>query len=133
MTPVILVIDDSLVVRRILESSLTRAGLRVVSFPDGIAAMQALSQGAVPLPDLLLLDVGLPKLDGYELARRFRATRYFAQLPIILLSGHTSLMDKLRGRLAGATTYLTKPFRPDDVLAAIHQYLPDAQRPPGAA
>lgn len=133
MTPVILVIDDSLVVRRILENSLTRAGLRVISFPDGFAAMRALSQGTAPLPDLLLLDVELPKLDGYELARRFRATRSFARLPIILLSGHASLMDKLRGRLAGATTYLTKPFRPADVLAAIHKYLPDTERPPGAA
>ena len=133
MTPVILVIDDSLVVRRILESSLTRAGLRVISFPDGIAAMRALSQGTAPLPDMLLFDVELPKVDGYELVRRFRATRHFAKLPIILLSGHTSLVDKLRGRLAGATAYLTKPFRPADVLATIQQYLPDAQRPPGAA
>jgi twitching motility two-component system response regulator PilG len=133
MTPVILVIDDSLVVRRILESSLTRAGLCVVSFPDGITAMRALSQGAAPLPDLLLLDVDLPRLDGYALARRFRATRPFAKLPILLFSGHTRLVDKLRGRLAGATAYLTKPFRPADVLAAIHRYLPDTPRPPGAA
>jgi DNA-binding response OmpR family regulator len=133
MPPIILVIDDSLVVRRILESSLTRAGLRVVSYPDGIAAMQALSQGTAPLPDLLLLDVDLPKLDGYELVRRFHATRQFARLPIILLSGHSGLRDKLRGRLSGASMYLTKPFRPTDVLAAISRYLPTATQPPGVS
>lgn len=124
MPPVILVIDDSMVVRCILESSLARAGLRVVSFADGLAALDALNKNTIPLPDLLVLDVGLPKLRGYELARLFHSTPRFATLPIIMLSGHTRLPDKLRGRLAGATRYLTKPFRPDDVLAAISQYLP---------
>jgi DNA-binding response OmpR family regulator len=133
MTPTILVIDDSLVIRRILESSLTRVGLRVFSFSDGMTALRALTQQAVPLPDLLLLDVGLPTLDGYALTRRFRATRQFATLPIILLSGHTGLVDHLRGRLAGASTYLNKPFRPADVLAAIARYLPEVQQPPGVA
>jgi twitching motility two-component system response regulator PilG len=133
MSPVILVIDDSLVVRRILENSLSRAGLRVVSFADGLAALDALNKKTMPLPDMLLLDVGLPKLSGYDLARLFRKTPPFASLPIIMLSGHDGLIDKLRGRLVGASAYLTKPFRPAELLAAIRTYLPATHQPSGAA
>lgn len=84
--------------------------------------MDALTQQQVPPPALV---VGLPKLDGYQVTRAFKQHSGFAQTPIILLSGHTGRLDKLRGRLAGADGYLTKPFQPAEVLAMIQAHLTD--------
>lgn len=123
MAPVILVIDDSLTVRTLLKISLQRAGYIVHTFSDGVQAMQALSKQDIPRPALLLLDVGLPKLDGYAVARAFKHHPELEQIIIIMLSGHDRTWDKLRGRLAGAKGYLTKPFQPAQVLAAIQTHL----------
>jgi twitching motility two-component system response regulator PilG len=119
----ILVIDDSLTVRTILKISLQRAGYVVHTFPDGVEALHALDKQDIPPPALLLLDVGLPKLDGYAVARAFKHHPDLERTIIILLSGHDHAWDKLRGRLAGAKGYLTKPFQPAQVLAVIQQHL----------
>src|SRR5215831_3812809 len=95
----VMVIDDSLTVRKIMESSLQREGFRAVTFPDGLQAMNALSKGDIPVPDLILLDVGLPKMDGYEIARALK--NRLSNTVIIMLSGRDGVFDKLRGRWAG--------------------------------
>jgi twitching motility two-component system response regulator PilG len=123
MGALVMVIDDSGTVRKILSASLQRAGFQAAVFRDGIEAMKALSSGDLPLPDAIVIDVQLPKMDGYELVRRFRARRPFATLPIIMLSGHDGWFDKLRGRWAGATVYLTKPFQPEQIITRLHRYL----------
>jgi twitching motility two-component system response regulator PilG len=123
MAQLVMVIDDSLTVRKILEASLQRAGMDVTTFADGLEAMQALTQRTTPVPQLVLLDVGLPKVDGYQVARTLRHHPGFAQTPIIMLSSHTSRLDKMRARLAGASGYLTKPFQPAEVLAVIQAHL----------
>jgi twitching motility two-component system response regulator PilG len=124
MDPVIImVIDDSLTVRKILEASLQRVGLGVSTFPDGLQAMQALTQQTTPIPQLVLMDVGLPKLDGYHVARAFKQRPGLEHTPIIMLSGHTGRLDKMRGRLAGAQGYVTKPFQPAEVIAVIQAQL----------
>ena len=97
----VMVIDDSLTVRKIMESSLRREGFQAVSFPDGLQAMSALSRGEIPVPDLILLDVGLPKMNGYEIARTFRQKNRLGNTVIIMLSGRDGVFDKLRGRMAG--------------------------------
>lgn len=119
MDYMVLVIDDSLTVRKILETSLLRAGFAASSFPDGIQAMQALTEGRVPIPDAIILDIGLPKMDGFAVARALKRQRAFKRAIIIMLSGHDSYIDKLRGRLAGANTYLTKPFQPAKMLEVL--------------
>lgn len=119
----IVVVDDSLTVRKILEISLDRAGFTVSSFPDGMQLLQALTQQQLPVPDAVILDVGLPRMDGYALARTLRHHQAFQAVPIILLSGHTGTLDKLRGRLAGATAYVTKPFQPAQVLEVLRAHL----------
>ncbi len=119
----VMVIDDSLTVRKIMETSLRRAGFQAISFPDGLQAMSALSKGEVPVPDLILLDIGLPKMDGYEVARAFKAKNRLGNTVIIMLSGRDGVFDKLRGRLAGAKDYITKPFRTAEVIEVVRAHL----------
>lgn len=127
----VMVIDDSLTVRKIMESSLRREGFQAVSFPDGLQAMSALSRGEIPVPDLILLDVGLPKMNGYEIARTFRQKNRLGNTVIIMLSGRDGVFDKLRGRLAGAKEYITKPFKTAEVIATVRAHLgpQDRSRP----
>jgi twitching motility two-component system response regulator PilG len=123
MGNLVMVIDDSLTVRKIMETSLKREGFNAISFPDGLQAMQALARGEVPVPDLILLDVGLPKMDGYEVARTFKQKSRLGNTVIIMLSGRDGMFDKLRGRMAGAKEYITKPFKPAEVIAVVRNYL----------
>lgn len=123
MGNLVMVIDDSLTVRKIMETSLKREGFNAISFPDGLQAMQALARGEVPVPDLILLDVGLPKMDGYEVARTFKQKSRLGNTVIIMLSGRDGMFDKIRGRMAGAKEYITKPFKPAEVIAVVRNYL----------
>ena len=123
MESTILVIDDSLTVRKILEVSLLRAGFAATSFPDGIQAIQAITEGRIPIPDAIILDIGLPKMDGFAVARALKRQRALKRAIIIMLSGHDGLIDKLRGRLAGANAYLTKPFQPAKMLEVLCAHL----------
>ena len=123
MSKLVMVIDDSLTVRKIIETSLKREGFETVSYPDGISALDALNKRRHAVPDLIILDIGLPKMDGYEIARILKTKPHFNQTTIVMLSGRDGVIDRLRGRLAGAKDYLTKPFRTQDVLAVVQSYL----------
>jgi twitching motility two-component system response regulator PilG len=125
----VMVIDDSLTVRKIMETSLRREGFEAISFPDGLQAMSALSRGEVPVPDLVLLDVGLPKMDGYEIARAFKQKNRLGDTVIIMLSGRDGIFDKLRGRMAGAKEYITKPFKTAEVIAVVRSHLRPDEAP----
>jgi twitching motility two-component system response regulator PilG len=129
MGKLVMIIDDSLPVRKIVEVCLRRQGIDCLSFGDGVEAMRALAAQRDLLPDLVLLDVALPRLDGYRIAQLLKA-RDPHQPVIIMLSGRDGVLDRLKGRLAGATAYLTKPFRTEELLAVIREYLglPEAQR-----
>jgi twitching motility two-component system response regulator PilG len=115
-TPLILVIDDSITVRKIVETTLRRAGFAVLSFPDGVVALRWLASPEAAIPALILLDIGLPKLDGYEVARVLRGRAELARTPIIMLSSRDGVLDRLKSRLAGAQTHLTKPFRTEQLI-----------------
>jgi twitching motility two-component system response regulator PilG len=123
MSKLVMVIDDSLPVRKIIETSLRREGFACVSYPDGIEALRALAEGRQPVPDLVILDVGLPKMDGYEIARRFKTKPQFAHTIIIMLSGRDGVIDRLKGRLSGAKDYITKPFKTQEVISVIQSHL----------
>lgn len=128
MRPLILVIDDSLTVRKILEASLQRERFQAAAFRDGVQAMQALASGALPIPDAILIDVHLPRVDGFELVRRFRHHAVFDRVPILMLSGSTGWIQKLRAWRAGADGYLTKPFRTQTIMDELRRRLEG--RPP---
>lgn len=123
MSKLVMVIDDSLIVRKIIETSLRREGFESVSYPDGIEALRALAEGQQKIPDLVILDVGLPKMDGYEIARRMKTKPHLANTVIIMLSGRDGVIDRLKGRLAGAKDYITKPFKTQEVISTIYSYL----------
>lgn len=122
-SPLILAIDDSPAIRTIVEYSFARAGVRVVTFPDGLEAIRALAERRIAVPDLVLLDIGLPRLDGYEVAAVLRTNEAFAETPIIMLSGRDGIVDRVRSRIVGATTFIAKPFRPKDLVTVACGYL----------
>lgn len=124
MSKLVMVIDDSPTVRKIIETSLKREGFDSVSFPDGIEALRAITEQRLSrIPDLVILDIGLPKMDGYEFARRLKSKPQFQQTVIIMLTARDGMIDRLKGRLAGAKDYITKPFRTQDVISALHSHL----------
>ncbi|MEO6888995.1 MAG: response regulator [Ktedonobacteraceae bacterium] len=122
-TPLVMLIDDSVTVRTLVEVSLRRAGIAVVSYPDGIHGLEAVSRQIHRVPDVLILDIGLPHLDGYTIARLLKIHPSWKHTAILMLSGRTSVLDRLKGRLAGADVYLTKPFRTQDLVGVIRDCL----------
>jgi DNA-binding response OmpR family regulator len=124
MSNLVMVVDDSLTVRKILEVSLKRSGLDVITFPDGLEAIQALNSHNCPrLPNVVILDVMMPKLNGYEFARLMRSNPHFRHIPILMLTSRDSMISQLRGRMAGANIYMTKPFKTQDVVQTVLSYL----------
>ena len=119
----ILVVDDSPTVRNILETCLSQEGFLVHIFPDGIEMMRWLTGPKGCVPDLVILDINLPKIDGYEVARRLKAKPYFAHCIIVMLTRRDSVIDRLKGRLAGSAAYLTKPFQTQELVAAVKALL----------
>jgi putative two-component system response regulator len=116
----VLVVEDDRAVRILLERLLEREGYRTATAVDGAAALRAVE---VQSPDLVILDVGLPRLDGYEVTRRLRADSRTLTLPIILLTGRNGLDDVVAGLDAGADDFLSKPFRQPELLARIRSAL----------
>ena len=124
MSNLVMVVDDSLTVRKILEISLKRSGLDVITFSDGLEAIQALNSPNFPrLPNVVILDVMMPKLNGYEFARLIRSNPNFRHIPILMLTSRNSMISQLRGRIAGANIYMTKPFKTQDVVQTVLSYL----------
>ena len=123
MSKLVMIIDDSLTVRKIMETSLKREGFASVSYPDGIEALRALNERRHPIPDLVLLDIGLPKMDGYEVARHLKTKQQFGNTTIVMISQRDGMIDRLKGRLAGAKDYITKPFKTKEVMTIVHSHL----------
>ena len=118
-----MVIDDSLVIRKILETCLHRAGYEVKSFPDGVEALHWCATPEARIPALVLVDVGLPKLDGYDVIRLLKAKSALAQTIFVIVSRRDGVLDRLKGRLVGAHAYLTKPFKTQDLFDIIQAQL----------
>ncbi|HLI09013.1 MAG TPA: response regulator [Ktedonobacteraceae bacterium] len=123
MGKLVMIIDDSLTVRKIIETSLKREGFESVSYGDGIEAMKALTAPNVRIPDLVILDIGLPKMNGYEIARRLKTKQQYSNTVIVMLTGRDGMLDRLKGRLAGAKDYITKPFRTQEVMSIVQSHL----------
>lgn len=113
----ILVIEDNEALRLHLRQLLDRAGLEVLESRDGTEGLRTLYSER---PNLVVLDVGLPGLDGWQVLERLRE---LTDVPVLMLTGHASEMEKVRGLKAGADDYVTKPFGPQELLARIETLL----------
>jgi phosphoserine phosphatase RsbU/P len=112
----ILVVDDEVDISTILTVTLRRAGYEVASAADGIEAIEAIKRQA---PDLVLLDVMMPRADGLETLKRIREHPPTAQVPVIMLTARSRLTDKMKGFEGGADDYVAKPFEPAEILARV--------------
>jgi DNA-binding response OmpR family regulator len=118
--PLVLVADDDEDIRALVTFRLERAGYRVLIAEDG---ERALSLALEQTPDLAVLDVMMPRLDGYELTRRLRQHEETKSMPIILLTARVQEADVERGFEAGADDYIRKPFSPQELRARVQAIL----------
>ena len=116
----ILVIEDQEDNRRILRDMLTNAGYAVIEAENGEEALRAAS---AQHPDLILMDIQLPVIDGYESTRRLKANPRVRAIPVIVITSYALSGDEAKARAAGCDDYVTKPYSPRQVLAKIQTYL----------
>ncbi|MGD2117064.1 MAG: response regulator [Chromatiales bacterium] len=114
-----MVIDDSKTIRRTAETLLKKAGCDVITATDGFEALSVIADNH---PDIIFVDIMMPRLDGYQTCALIKNNKDFKQTPVIMLSSKDSLFDRARGRVVGSDQYLTKPFTKDELLGAIRQF-----------
>ncbi|MGH7890225.1 MAG: response regulator, partial [Thermodesulfobacteriota bacterium] len=115
----VLVVDDSPTIQKIVAITLERKGYQVVTAAN---AMQALAKLNEVVPDMIFLDINLPHMDGYQVCKIIKANDLTKDVPVVMLSGKDGFFDKVRGRIAGATDYITKPFEPSTLIQAVEKY-----------
>ncbi|MFN3594735.1 MAG: response regulator, partial [Thiobacillaceae bacterium] len=121
--PLVLVVDDSLTVRKITSRLLTREGYRVATAKDGVEALEFLQD---ELPAVILLDIEMPRMDGYEVTRAIRANSRLRGIPIIMITSRTAGKHRQYALDLGVNQYMGKPFDEDALLAAIAQLTGEA-------
>ena len=116
----VLVIDDSKTIRKTAETLLAKEGCEVFTAVDGF---DALAKVADYTPDIVFVDIMMPRLDGYQTCSLIKHNKVFKQIPVIMLSSKDGLFDRARGRIVGSEHYLTKPFTKDELLGAIEAHV----------
>ncbi|MDD4239485.1 MAG: response regulator transcription factor [Desulfotomaculaceae bacterium] len=118
--PLVLVVEDEANILKLLAFNLTKEGYQVVALNNGQAAVNFMKKGK---PDLIILDIMLPKVDGYEILRMLREKPETSAIPVIILSAKGEILDRVLGLELGADDYITKPFSPREVLARVKSQL----------
>ena len=116
----VMVVDDSDSVRRTAENLLDAEGYAVITAEDGF---EALAKIVDHQPDIIFLDIMMPRLDGYQACSVIKNSRRFKEIPVIMLSTRDGIFDKARGRLVGSERFITKPFTKEDLLEAIRHHV----------
>lgn len=119
--PTVLVVEDDVHIAQVLTFMLERQGYRVVYAGDGRAAVQQIVSS--PVPDLVLLDVMLPFVDGFEVLALIRAREGWQTVPVLMLTAKNGEQDTVRALDAGANDFIIKPFQPLELLARLRRYL----------
>ena len=112
----VMVIDDSKTIRRSAETLLKKVGCEVVTAIDGFEALAKITEHK---PDIIFVDIMMPRLDGYQTCALIKNNQTFKATPVIMLSSKDSIFDRARGRIVGSERYLTKPFSKEDLINAI--------------
>jgi twitching motility two-component system response regulator PilG len=116
----VMVIDDSKTIRRTAETLLKKVGCDVITATDGF---DALAKIADTRPDIIFVDIMMPRLDGYQTCALIKNNTEFKSTPVIMLSSKDGLFDKAKGRIVGSDQYLTKPFSKNELLGAIQAHV----------
>lgn len=120
MATKVMIIDDSNTIRRTAEALLKKAGYEVFTAADGFEAMSMITDSE---PDIIFVDIMMPRLDGYQTCQLIKNNKKFKETPVVMLSSKDGLFDRARGRIVGSEQYLTKPFTKDELVGAIHNHV----------
>lgn len=115
----VMIIDDSKTIRRTAETLLSKAGYEVITAEDGF---EALAKVVDNHPDIIFMDIMMPRLDGYQTCALIKNNDSFKSTPVIMLSSKDGLFDRARGRIVGSDQYITKPFTKEELLGAIKEF-----------
>jgi twitching motility two-component system response regulator PilG len=115
----VMIIDDSNTIRRSAEIFLNQAGCEVILAQDGFDALSKITDHE---PDVVFVDIMMPRLDGYQTCSLIKRNAKYRTTPVIMLSSKDGLFDRARGRMVGSDEYLTKPFTKDTLLTAVREY-----------
>jgi twitching motility two-component system response regulator PilG len=116
----VMVIDDSKTIRRSAETLLKKAGCEVMTAEDGFDALSKIVEGR---PDIIFVDIMMPRLDGYQTCALIKQNPKFRHIPVIMLTSKDGVFDRARGQLVGSDEYLTKPFTKNELLDAIKRHV----------
>ncbi|HHC73742.1 MAG TPA: response regulator, partial [Thiothrix sp.] len=116
----VLVIDDSKTIVKTAEILLSEQGCQVLTASDGFESLAIIAENR---PDLIFVDVMMPRLDGYQTCALIKANPDYQAIPVVMLSSKDGIFDMARGRLAGSESYITKPFTRNDLLSAIAKHI----------
>jgi len=116
----VMVVDDSKTIRKTADTLLKKAGCQVITAEDGF---DALSKIVDHKPDIIFVDIMMPRLDGYQACALIKNNQEFKHTPVVMLSSKDGLFDKARGRIVGSDQYLTKPFSKEELLGAIRKHV----------
>jgi chemosensory pili system protein ChpA (sensor histidine kinase/response regulator) len=118
--PLVMIVDDSLTVRKITSRTLTREGFAVITAKDGVDALQLLADRT---PDVILLDIEMPRMDGFEFTKMIKADPKNAHIPIIMITSRTAEKHRNRARELGVDLYLGKPYQEEELLKNLREML----------
>ncbi len=116
----VMVIDDSKTIRKTAEALLSKQGYQVATAVDGYDALAKIAEFE---PDLIFIDILMPRLDGYQTCTLIKHNQKYKDTPVVMLSSKDGIFDKAKGRVVGSEQHLTKPFTRDDLLGAIERYV----------
>ena len=116
----ILVVEDSSTIRKVISVTLSQNGYEIIEAGDGLEALSKLNESS---PDLILLDIILPKMDGYKILSIIKENPDFCDIPVIMLTSKDGILNKVKGKMAGSAAYLTKPFDPSQLVETIERHL----------
>ena len=118
----VMIVDDSNALREIIAKMLRDSGMEVISAEDGVQALEKIEQ--VTQLDLVVLDIVMPTMNGYELCRHIKKNPKTQNIPVVMCSSKSEDFDRIWGIRQGADAYISKPFRPEELLSTIKQLLP---------
>ncbi len=127
MAKTILVVDDERHIVRLVEVNLARAGYDVVSAYDGVEALEKVEES---IPDMIVLDVMMPRMDGFEVLKKLQADPKYKDIPVIMLTAKAQDADIFKGWQSGVSSYLTKPFNPKELLVFVQRIFQSMDEPP---